>query len=250
MRKHIITIDGSAWTGKSTVSTALAKLLGYQVLNTGLMFRSLSYLIRKAGMYPENVQGVLQILEETTMEYKLVDDVSTLFVNGSNFNYLASDNSVVENASKIAAIPEVRTKLAEMQRKICQDGGFIIEGRDTGTAVFPNAEWKFFLDADVEVKIDRFFKLLSYDERGNYTREQVRGIIEETDTRDREREVAPLTRAADAILYNNSNSPNAERDAIVLWHYIHNHKDIIENATILRKKQGNNETSLQEPSTQ
>ncbi len=235
-KKGIITIDGSAWTGKSTVSAALAKVLGYQRLNTGSMFRAVAYLKRENNFSDGQQEELIKIIENTTMDFVVVEGESRFFVNQRDFTDIVKDNSLVPLASTIAHIPQIRTTLLQMQREIGAQGGFVVEGRDTGTAVFPDADWKFFLDAKIDIKVKRFFKLLPENKKGDYTQEQVQKIVEETDRRDRERKIAPLKMPEDAIYYDNSDSPTAEQDAIVLWYYMHGKKEILKNVLNLLAK--------------
>ena len=171
-----ITIDGSSWTGKSSSAKALAKLLGYQYLNTGAMFRAIGYLVKKDGLVEE--KDIVNAVKGVTMEFKLVQGESRLFLNGEDVNEQITNNGVVSLASRIACIPAVREKLLQLQRHIAKEGGFIVEGRDTGTTVFPDADWKFFLDASMDIKVKRYFKMLSSEEKNKKTYEEVRNIIE------------------------------------------------------------------------
>jgi len=229
----IITIDGSSWTGKSSSAKALAQLLGYQYLNTGAMFRAIGYLAKKNGLVEE--KDIVNAVKDVTMEFKLVQGESRLFLNSEDVNEQITNNEVVSLASKVANIPAVREKLLQLQRDIAKNGGFVVEGRDTGTVVFPEAEWKFFLDASIEIKVKRYFKMLPAEEKNKKTPEEVRKIIEEIDARDRNRLVGPLVKAKDAIVYDNSESPSAEQDAVVMWYYIAKKKEMIDNLNNLRQ---------------
>ena len=111
-----------------------------------------------------------------------------------------------------------------------------MEGRDTGTAVFPDADWKFFLDASMEIKVKRYFKMLSAEEKTTKTSEEVLKIIEEIDARDKSRKIGPLIKAKDAVLYDNSESPSGEQDAVVMWYYITKKNEMIDNLNNLKKK--------------
>ena len=223
----IITIDGSSWTGKSSSAKALAKMFGYQYLNTGAMFRAVGYFAKKQGLLAE--QDIANAIRDISMDFKVIHGESRLFLNGEDVTEQITNNEVVYLASKIANIPAVREKLLQLQRQIAKEGGFIVEGRDTGTTVFPDADWKFFLDASMDIKVKRYFKMLSSEEKNKKTYEEVRNIIEEIDARDRSRTVSPLVKAKDAILYDNSESPSGEQDAIVMWYYITKKNEMIDN---------------------
>ena len=122
---------------------------------------------------------------------------------------------VVQRASILAEDPHIREQLKQLQRDIVKRGGnFIFEGRDAGTVVFPDADFKFFMDARLDVRAKRATKIL----KG--TEEELKKIIHEVDERDRNRKIAPLKMADDAIYYDNSDTPTAKEDAIVLWYYI------------------------------
>ncbi|MEK6940118.1 MAG: (d)CMP kinase [Nanoarchaeota archaeon] len=231
--KMIITIDGSSWTGKSSSAKALAKMLGYQYLNTGAMFRAIGYFVKQKGLKEE--KDIIGALKDVTMEFKLVQGESRLFLNSEDVNEQITSNEVVSLASKVAGIPAVREKLLQLQRHIAKEGGFIVEGRDTGTAVFPDADWKFFLDASMDIKVKRYFKMLPPEEKTKHPPGEVRQIITDIDARDRSRPVGPLTKAKDAILYDNSDSPSAEQDAMVMWYYITKSEEMIHNLNNLHK---------------
>ena len=227
IRKMIITIDGSSWTGKSTAAKALAQLLGYQYLNTGAMFRAIGYLVKQKGLVEE--KDIVSVLKDVNMEFKLVQGESHLFLNGEDVTKIMTSNESVSSASKVADIPAVREKLLQLQRTIASKGGFVVEGRDTGTTVFPDADWKFFLDASMEVRVKRFFRMLPPDQKAMPDPEQVRRTIQQIDERDRTRTTSPLAKAKDAIWYDNSESPTPEQDAMVMWYYITKKEEMIHN---------------------
>ena len=216
--KMLITIDGSSWTGKSSSAKALAKMLGYQYLNTGAMFRAIGYLAKKKGLVEED--DIVKTIKNITMVFKIIQGESRLFLNNEDVTEHITSNEVVSLASKVANIPAVREKLLQLQRHIAREGGFVVEGRDIGTVVFPNADWKFYLDASMDVKVKRYFKTLPLEERSKYVPEQVQKMITDIDERDRVRKIGPLARPKEAIFYDNSDSPSGEQDAIVMWYYI------------------------------
>ena len=223
----IITIDGSSCTGKSTAAKALAQLLGYQYLNTGAMFRGIAYFAKSKGLVEE--KDIVAAIQTVALEFRDVQGQTHLFLNGEDVAEYIGVAEVVSLSSTIASFPMVREKLLQLQRAIARQGNFVVEGRDTGSTVFPDADWKFFLDASMDVKIKRFFKVMSSEEKIRYTPEQVRKIIEDIDERDRTRELSPLTRARDAIFYDNSESPTPEQDAMVMWYYITKKDEMINN---------------------
>jgi CMP/dCMP kinase len=233
MKNFIVTIDGSAWTGKTTTAKALAGLLGYQYISSGYLFKATAYFMIQNNLDETQREKIVELIKSLKMEFRQVEGGSNIFVNGEDITQRLFPKEVVELTSKIAVLPEVREEMLRIQREICNSGGYVIEGRDAGTVAFPDAKWKFFLDASMEIKIKRFFKQMSEEEKYKHNEETVRKTIEEIDERDRTREIAPLRKADDALLYDNSLSPSAERDAIVLWNYIVHKDQIIENSKVL-----------------
>ena len=225
----IITIDGPSWTGKSTVAKALAKMLNYTYVNTGAMFRAVGYKAKEKGISLNNTEQVTNVAQNLNIQFKQEGDLQRVFVDDTELTEELASPFVVPLAAEVARIPAVRNVLLELQRKMAQQGNVVFEGRDTGSVVFPNANWKFYLDATMDIRVKRFFKLAKEDEKEKYSNDEVRKIIEETDYKDKNREVAPLKIPDKAIIYDNSNSPNAEQDAIVLWYYITSRDEIIKN---------------------
>lgn len=234
--RNVVTIDGGAWTGKSTIAQALAKMLEYHFLNTGSMFRSLACLACEKGIALDDKESILQMMQNIDITFKEIEGIFRIFINNEDFTNKIKGNEIVPLASKISQIPEVRKELVKLLRKITTEGNFVIEGRDTGTVMFPDAKWKFYLTASLEIKVKRFLKIISDEEKGKYSEEEVKKIIQETDQRDKNRAVAPLKRAVDALIYDNTKSPTPEQDAIVLWYYITHSEEIFQNSFILKEK--------------
>ena len=237
--KEIIAIDGSGWTGKTTVARALAKLLGYKSINTGSLFKSVVYYMKKRGIQELEKEKIIHLIDSLKMEFITINGETQLLVNGENINPHLFDKNLLEPTSRIASIPEVRERLLRIQRETCQTGGFVIEGRDIGTVAFPEAKWKFYLEANMDTKIRRALKQTNEEFNANYSKEEIQKILEVIDEKDKTRTVAPLKSAADSIIYDNSDSPNAEQDAIVLWYYITHKPEIIRNVEKLRRKNEN-----------
>lgn len=231
----IITIDGPSWTGKSTVAKALAKMLHYTYLNTGTMFRAIGYKAKKEGIPFDDVKRITDIANTISFQFKRKGEVQMAFVDGINLTEELASPFVVPLAAEVAKIPAVREVLLKLQRKMAASGNVIVEGRDTGSVVFPDADWKFYLDASIEIRVQRFLKLATAEEKNKYSFEQVQKIITETDNKDKNREVAPLKIPENAIIYNNSSSPTPEQDAIVLWYYIIGKEEIIKNIQAIWK---------------
>lgn len=227
----IITIDGGCWTGKSTTAKSLAKILGYRFINTGAMFRAVAFLAHKKGVL-ENRDKVIAIAGDIKLNF---NQENQLMVNDENLNSELEDPALVPLAAKIAVIPEVREALLCIQRRMGKEGEVVVEGRDAGTNIFPNADWKFYLDASLDIRAKRLAKVSR--ERGEKirTHEDLKKEISETDYNDRNREIAPLMLPKDAIIYDNTESPTEERDAVVLWYYITHKTEILSNYKKIKK---------------
>lgn len=202
MKSIRIAIDGPASSGKSTVAKIIAKNLGYTYLDTGAMYRSATYLALQNGLTENNVQEILEALSKHPISFGRAEDGSqTVFVGDKDVTLAIRQNDVTNNVSWVAAIPEVREELVEQQRRIAKNGAIIMDGRDIGTVVLPDAELKIFLIASVEERAERRFK--ENQEKGIETDfETLKREIGERDYKDSHRKVSPLKAAADAITFD------------------------------------------------
>lgn len=225
----IITIDGASWTGKSSTAKALAKLLNYTHINTGAMFRAVAYKAQKLDLSLDNEKKMAEIAQQITIEFKQSKDSAKIFVDGEDLTEDLNSSLMAPLAAKIANIPAVRESLLQLQHKLAQKGKVIFEGRDTGSVVFPYANWKFYITASKEIRMERFLKMVAPEEKIRYSREEVRKIIEEMDLKDLTRKISPLKIPEEAIIYDNSESPSGEQDAVVLWYYITHLEEIKKN---------------------
>lgn len=202
MKSIRIAIDGPASSGKSTVAKIIAKNLGYTYLDTGAMYRSATYLALQNGLTENNVQEILEALSKHPISFGRAEDGSqTVFVGDKDVTLAIRQNDVTNNVSWVAAIPEVREELVEQQRRIAKNGAIIMDGRDIGTVVLPDAELKIFLIASVEERAERRFK--ENQEKGIDTDfETLKREIGERDYKDSHRKVSPLTAADDAITFD------------------------------------------------
>ena len=235
-KKFIVAIDGTSGAGKSTVAKALAKMLGYKYVNTGGIYRSIAYKVMMKDI--KDNDKIIEIARNTKIDFEVVDGDSRIIVDGVDITDEIFSPKIIDLTSKISAIPEVREALLGIQRKLGESGGIVLEGRDIGTNVFPNAEWKFFLDAEEWKRAERVNKVMDEEGKRKYaTKEALMQLIKEIDHRDKNREVAPLKMAEDAIYYNNTHSPTAERDASILWYYVKHKEDIVKNSGKLKNKE-------------
>ena len=202
----IVTIDGPAGVGKSTVSRLLAQRLGYTYLDTGAMYRAVAHACNQAGIDPGDEQGVATMLNKFNIELqppaKAEDDVR-VFLNSREITPYLRTPETGMLASAVSALPVVRRKLTHLQRQIGQQGKIVAEGRDTGTVVFPEAAWKFYLDATPEERARRRAEQL--EQRGmDVDRAAILQQIIERDQNDSTRSLAPLKPAADAVIIDSS----------------------------------------------
>lgn len=202
MKSIRIAIDGPASSGKSTVAKIIAKNIGYTYLDTGAMYRSATYLALKNNLTENNVAEILNALAENPVSFGRAEDGSqTVFVGDKEVTLDIRQNDVTNNVSWVAAIPEVREELVKQQRRIAKNGAIIMDGRDIGTVVLPDAELKIFLIASVEERAERRFK--ENKEKGIETDfETLKREIAERDYKDSHREVSPLKAAEDAITFD------------------------------------------------
>ncbi|HKW86144.1 MAG TPA: (d)CMP kinase [Nitrospiraceae bacterium] len=202
-RGPIITIDGPAGVGKSTIAKQLASRLGYQYLDTGALYRAVAWKVQASGVDPTDHQTVSKLLSETRIALEQSSDGVRVLVDDRDVTREIRTPEISEVASVVSAIPAVRQWLLPVQRQVSMSVGMVAEGRDLGTHVFPEADVKFFLEADVDIRAARRRDQLRA--AGQITSlAQTQEDIKVRDLRDRSRVVAPLVPAADARLINTS----------------------------------------------
>lgn len=200
MKPVVVAIDGPAGAGKSTVSRLLARRLGYRYVDTGAMYRVIGLLAAREGIPADDAQRLAELCRRTRIEFREgPDGAMRVLANGEDVTAAIRTAEVAQWASKTSAVPEVRACLVAQQREMGRDGGVVMEGRDIGTVVFPEAEVKVFLDASALERARRRAAEL-HREVTEAEIEKVAREIAERDERDRNREHAPLRPAADAIL--------------------------------------------------
>ncbi len=204
MKRHrpIIAIDGPGGAGKSTVARRLARELGFTYLNTGAMYRAVAVAVSEAGIKPDDPhleQSIAPILKSLKIEF----DGDRVHLNGREVSAAITRPDISDLASSYSTLASVRARMRELQRASGENGGVVMEGRDIGTAVFPDAELKFFLDAAPEVRAARRYAELSASGAATNRDEVLRELVSR-DRRDSARELAPLRRADDAIVIDTS----------------------------------------------
>ncbi len=198
-----IAIDGPAGAGKSTVAKGIAKKLGFIYVDTGALYRAIGvYAIRK-GVNTKDADGVGALLGEIKIELKFVDGVQRVFLNDEDVSEAIRTPDASMAASNVSAIPAVRAFLLELQRDIAKKNNCLMDGRDIGTVVLPDAQIKIFMTADVEERAMRRYKELQ--EKGiNDSYEQVLKEMKERDFQDSNRPIAPLKPAEDSMIFDST----------------------------------------------
>lgn len=206
MKKIIITIDGWSSCGKSTLAKQMAKQLGYVYIDSGAMYRAITlYFLRNHIDWTDTAE-VVAALQNIFIEFHFNEksQQSEVFLNDENVEYLIRDLVIAEKVSDVAAIKEVRTFAVNQQQKMGEKKGVVMDGRDIGTTVFPTAELKIFMTADIAVRVERRFKEM-FEKNPNITIEEVKSNLEMRDYIDSNREVSPLRKATDALEIDNTN---------------------------------------------
>jgi len=206
LKKLIITIDGWSSCGKSTLAKQLAKELGYVYIDSGAMYRAITLYFLRNHIDWTQKNEVLKALKDIRLDfdYNPKSEKSEMLLNDENVEYVIRDLVIAEKVSEIATIAEVRTFAVAQQQKMGKKKGIIMDGRDIGTTVFPKADIKIFMTADIAVRVQRRFKEM-FEKNPNVTIEEVKNNLEMRDYIDSNREVSPLRMADDAVLLDNTN---------------------------------------------
>lgn len=214
----IITIDGPSGSGKSTISKMLSEMIGYTYLDTGAMYRAVGLKIQRAALPIGDARSLKNLLSSTDIRVESGDDeYGRVFLDGEEVTDIIRTPEMGLVASEVSAHPYVREKLTLMQRNIAAGGGVVAEGRDMGTVVFPDAEFKFYLDASPEIRAQRRWSQL--EEKGQETDlDDILAQIIKRDTDDSSREHAPLKPADDAVVIDSSKMNAREVVAFIVGH--------------------------------
>ena len=200
----IIAIDGPAASGKSTTAQLLAEKLGYVYIDTGAMYRACALKAKKMGIDINDEESIRELLDDIDIRIENHNSKNRIYLDGEDVSEDIRADDISALASAISAIPAVRYKMVELQRKMGEKGGVILDGRDIGTFVFPTAEVKFFLTASPEVRAKR--RWLELKQKGiNKDFSEVLADLVKRDNNDSQRALAPLKKADDAIEVDTSN---------------------------------------------
>lgn len=203
MKTVNIAIDGPAGAGKSSLAKAVAAKLGYTYIDTGALYRAIAFKTLQLGITISDSVSIKQMLLRTTISFRHINGTQCVYVDGKDVTGKIRTNEISSAASAISAIPDVRSFLLGLQRDIASKENVVMDGRDIGTVVLPNADIKIFLTASVEERAKR-----RYEEQkntiGSVTYEEIVSTMITRDKNDSERTVAPLKPATDAIILDNS----------------------------------------------
>ncbi len=217
MKNIIITIDGWSSCGKSTLAKQLAKALGYVYIDSGAMYRAITLYFLRNHINWLNTEDVNNALADITLSFKFNNKTqqSEIYLNEENVEYVIRDLVIAEKVSEIAAIREVRTFAVAQQQKMGEEKGIVMDGRDIGTTVFPDAELKFFMTADIAVRVERRY-IEMFEKNPNTSIDDVKANLEMRDYIDSNREISPLRKAADAVELDNTSITIDEQLKIAL----------------------------------
>ena len=197
-RQLVIAIDGPAGSGKSTIAARIAKQLGYVNLESGAMYRALALKALEDGISVDDAEALRRLADATVIELVPQPEGNRVLLDGRDVSQRIREGDVTLAASRVSMHPPVREIMVARQQQMGAGGGVVMEGRDIGTAVFPNADVKVFLDADARVRAER-----RVAQNGTHTPEEARRIVGDLvarDQRDRTRVVSPLIPAPDAVI--------------------------------------------------
>lgn len=215
--KIIVTIDGLSSCGKSTLAKQLAKKLGYIYIDSGAMYRAITLYFLRNNIDPKNENEIRNALDNISIDFSVNPhfEQSEIFLNGENVEYIIRDLVIAEKVSEVAAIKAVRSFAVAAQQKLGKEKGIVMDGRDIGTTVFPEAEVKIFMTADETVRVERRFTEM-FEKNPNISPEEVKTNIAMRDYIDSNREISPLRKADDAIELDNTNLSEEAQLAIAL----------------------------------
>ena len=214
-RKPIVAIDGPVGSGKTTTARKVAELLGFMYVDTGAMYRAVTLDVLNKGVDPSDEKGVEKVLSETEINISFTEEGQRTFLNNVDVSERIRDMDVTRAVSAVSAMKCVRERMTDLQYRIGRNGGIVMEGRDIGTVVFPDAEFKIYLDASLEVRAKR-----RYDEikgkHNDISLEDMKKEIRERDRANMERNLAPLRKASGAVVIDTTHMTLDEQVSAII----------------------------------
>lgn len=201
--KLTIAIDGPAGSGKSTAAKRVAELLGYNYVDTGAMYRAVALAVLRAGVLPDDAAQVIELARKAKIDLRWADGRTRVWLDGDEVSEEIRRQEVAQAASRVSTIPAVRELLVARQRELGSAGGVVMEGRDIGSVVLPQADLKIFLTASVEVRAQRRVDELA-DRGETVSKERMAAEVAERDRRDSRRRASPLMAAPDAVIVDST----------------------------------------------
>jgi len=208
-KRAVITIDGPAGAGKTSIAKIVSRKLGYNYIDTGAMYRAISWKAFREKIDLKAKEKLIKMVRNTKIELKNRAGMVRVYLDGKDITNKIRNKRLAEGASILATVPEVREQLMKIQRRMGSSGGIVVEGRDIGTVVFSRADYKFYLDASIKERaLRRYRELKAKGEKGELA--ELEKAIRSRDKRDRTRGVAPLKIAPDAIVIDSTDMSKKE----------------------------------------
>lgn len=219
MNKNIvIAIDGYSSCGKSTLAKALAKRLNFIYIDSGAMYRAVTLYFLRNNIEIQNQESVKSALKNIHIDFQTVDNQTIITLNGEDISKEIRQMHVAEKVSSVSAIKEVRMEMVRQQQRMGESGSIVMDGRDIGTVVFPNADLKLFMTAEPQIRAERRYnELISKGEKVN--KEEIFANLAQRDLQDTTRKESPLVQAVDAIVLDNSHI-NEEQQLAFAMNYV------------------------------
>ncbi len=218
MKKLLITIDGPAGAGKTTISRALADRLGYRYIDTGALYRGVALAVKTRGVDPADDGELEKLCRELKLDFVLQTGGGRLVLNGEDISGLIRTPEITMLASAVSARPAVRAYLFDLQRNMGQEKAAVFEGRDMGTVVFPEADVKFFLEASRKIRAQRRFEEIK--SKTTQTLDEVERDMRQRDQNDSTRDLAPLKPAPDAVIIDSTDMKVEQVIEVMMAHIL------------------------------
>lgn len=199
----IITFDGASCTGKSTLAKLVAKRLGFNFMNSGMIYRAVTYYLLSKNITPNDTNKIDQVLDDIHIAVNFENNCQHVIVNDEECGIYAADLSVTKNVSQFSQNLKLRLIIEKVQRDFAQSNNCVFEGRDLGSVVFPNADYKFYVVCDIDIRAERRYADLKND-NPNITLQEVKKMLNDRDYNDMHRKVSPLIKPADSIVIDTS----------------------------------------------